>query len=311
MASGDWVALGSAIVAAVALVVSGLAYRQQRVTQRRTDEQQLNDLIEKLEKGLADVSRPQGTMAFETYATENAAKLTSLLGQAVQAKELIDRSGIRPDWFQSMVLAYAFSEAWDLPGAIDYWKRAVEISKPEQQEADREPDHQPYIRSLAARAEFYYNRGLKNGTDGGEGDWTMARDDYDAALKLLLADPDKQGPDLSRQQAASLLVYQAGLELNMVGDDAKGVGLIGEAFTQADKIAVEWRRLTTLQNLGDCVVMFQGKLIRKRDLITPVAEELKRRQVDVARLPARVANLLSHPPGSNLDQPTSQYGATA
>jgi len=310
MASGDWIALGSAIVAAVALVVAGLAYSQQRVTQRRTDEQQLNDLIEKLEKSLADVSRPRGTMAFETYATENAAKLAGLLGQAIEAKKLIDRSGIHPDWFQCMVLAYAFTQAWDPASAIGYWQRAVEISSPEHQEADRKPDHQAYIHSLVARAEFYYNRGLKNGAEGGEDDWQSARDDYDAALELLLADPDKQGPDPAMQQAATFRAYQAGFEFNMVGDDAKGVSLIGEAFTYADAIAVEWRRLTALQNVGDCIGMFQGRLIRQRDLITPIAAELKRRKVDAARLPAGLANLLEHPPGSNLGQP-GQYGATA
>jgi len=311
MASGDWIALGSAIVAVVALAVAGLAYRQQRVTQRRTDEQQLNDLIEKLQDGLAGVSRPQGTMAFEAYATENAAKLAGLLGQAIEAKELIHGSGIRPNWFQSMVLAYSFSQAWDPAAAIEYWKNAVDVSKPEHQEAGRKPDYQAYIHSLAARAEFYYNRGLKNGTDGGKDDWQRARDDYDAALKLLLNDPDKQGPDLSRQQAASFLVGQAGFELSMVADKAKAVNLIADAFGQADSIAVEWRRVTALQNIGDCIVMMQGRLTPKPDLVTPVAAELNRRQVDISRFPDRVATLLLPAPGSNPDRPATHYGAKA
>ena len=141
--SGELIALGSALVSAVALAVSGFAYRFQREAQGRTDEQQLNDLIQKLQDGLASFNRPQGSFTVEAYAT-NATALAGLHGHAIAAKKLIERSGIEPDWFQSMVLAYAFTQAWDAASAIDYWERAVEISKPEHQVPGRKPHYQAF-----------------------------------------------------------------------------------------------------------------------------------------------------------------------
>ena len=127
MGSGDWISLGSAIVAAVALVASGYTYRLQQKTEGRTAEQELNDLVEKLQEGLASLNRPQGSFTFETYALDNAATMAGLHGHAIEAEKLLERSGIEPDWFQSMILAYAFTQVWDPAGAIDYWERAVEV----------------------------------------------------------------------------------------------------------------------------------------------------------------------------------------
>jgi len=316
MGSGDLISLGSAIVAAVALAVSGFAYRLQRETQGRTDEQQLNDLIEKLQGGLASFSRPQGSFSFEAYAT-NATALAGLHGHAIAAKKLIKHSGIEPDWFQSMVLAYAFSMAWDAASAIDYWERAVEVSTPEHQVPGQEPHYQAYIHSLTARAEFYYNRGRKNGR---QDDWQLARDDYETALRELLRDPDGQGPDLARQQATSILVYQAGLELNMAGDDAKAIANISEAFVQANSIVVPWRRHKALESTAGLVGMLQQQMLQQqmlqpRDLLRPVAAELARQKVDIDKFPASVVALLTLPPDGGPEvaagQPTELYGATS
>ena len=312
MGSGDWLALGSAIVAAVALMVSGYTYRLQRKTEGRTAEQELNDLIEKLQDGLTSLNRPQGSFTFETYAVENAAALAGLHGHAIEAEKLLGRSGIEPDWFQSMILAYAFTQAWDPAGAIDYWKRAVEVSKPEHQPPGHKKQYAAYIRSLSARAEFYYNRGQKNDQ---RDDWQLARDDYGTALRELLRDPDRQGPDLAKQLATSILVYQAGLELNMVGDDAMAITFIGEAFVQADSIIVPWRRLKALEYAGNFVSLLQQKVLPPRDLLTPVATELSRRKVEIDKFPASVLALWTLPPdggvGAAAGQPTKLYGATS
>jgi hypothetical protein len=311
MGSGELIALGSSIVAAVALAVSGLAYRLQRETQGRTDEQQLNDLIEKLQDGVASINRPKGSFTFEAYAT-NAAALAGLHGHAIAAKKLIERSGIEPDWFQSMVLAYAFTMAWDAASAIDYWERAVEVSKPEHQLPGHKPHYQAYFHSLTSRAEFYYNRGRKNGQ---QDDWQLARDDYETVRRELLKDPDEQGPDLARQQAASMLVYQAGFELNMVGDDAKAIAIISDAFVQANSIVVPWRRQKALESTASFVSMLPQQMLQPRDLLTPITAELARQKVDIDKFPASVVALLTLPPdggpGMAAGQPPELYGATS
>ena len=311
MGSGELIALGSAIVAAVALAVSGFAYRLQREAQGRTDEQQLNDLIQKLQDSLASISRPQGSFTFEAYAT-NVAAQASLHGHAIAAKKLIERSGIEPDWFQSMVLAYAFTQVWDAASAIDYWERAVEVSKPEHQVPGRKPNYQAYFHSLTARAEFYYNRGRKNGQ---QDDWQLARDDYETVVRELLKDPDGQGPDLARQQAASVLVYQAGFELNMVGDDARAIANISEAFVQADSVVVPWRRHRALESTASFVGIHQQQMLQPRDLLTPILAELARREVDINKFPASVVALLTLPPdggpGVAEGQSAELYGAAS
>jgi hypothetical protein len=284
MASGGWITLASAVVAAVALVVSGFAYRLQHESQGRTDEDQLNDLIEKIQQGLASLAslnQPQGAFAFEATASGNATTLTGLQGHAIEAKKLIEQSGIEPDWFQCMILAYAFTQAWDYAGALYYWERAVEVSNPEHQAHLHKPQHQAHIRSLLARAEFYYNRGRKGGQ---KDDWQLARDDYDAALRELLKDPDGQGPDLAAQQATSIRVSQAGFELN-TGDDAFAIGFIADAFVYAKSIVVPWRRMIALQYTDGFVGMLQRKVLPPRDLFTPVAAELSRRKVKIEEFP--------------------------
>lgn len=311
MGSGELIALGSAVVAAVALAVSGFAYRLQREAQGRTDEQQLNDLIQKLQDGLASFNRPQGSFTFEAYAT-NATALAGLHGHAIAAKKLIERSGIEPDWFQSMVLAYAFTQAWDAASAIDYWERAVEVSKPEHQVPGRKPHYQAYFHSLTARAEFYYNRGRKKGQ---QDDLQLARDDYETVVRELLKDPDGQGPDLARQQAASVLVYQAGFELNMAGDDARAIANISEAFVQANSVVVPWRRHKALESTASFVSMLQQQMLQPRDLLTPIAAELARREVDIDKFPASVVAFLALPPdggpGVAAGQSAELYGATS
>jgi tetratricopeptide (TPR) repeat protein len=311
MGSGELIALGSAVVAAVALAVSGFAYRLQREAQGRTDEQQLNDLIEKLQDGLASFNRPQGSFTIEAYAT-NATALVGLHGHAIAARKLIERSGIEPDWFQSMVLAVAFTQAWDVASAIDYWGRAVEVSKPEHQAPGHKPHYQAYFRSLAARAEFYYNRGRKNGR---QDDWQLARDDYETVVRELLKDPDGQGLDQSRQQAASVLVYQAGFELNMVGDDARAIACISEAFVQANSVVVPWRRHRALESIASFVSILQQQMLQPRDLLTPIVAELARREVDIDKFPASVVALLTLPPdggsGGAAGQSAELYGAAS
>jgi hypothetical protein len=305
MTSGDWIALGSVGVSMVAFALASIAYRQQKrasaaseaaaaTAQVSTDEQNLNDLIDKIQAGLATLSQGpstlsqgQSTFKLENVVAESTA-MAALQGQALEARRLIERSHITLDWFQNMVLAYAFSQIWDPAGAIPYWNGAVDGAK----------TPQAHIRGLTARAEFYYNRGLGD-------DWDLAREDYKEALRELRADPDQQGPDLVAQQASGMQNYQAGFEFN-VGNDAMAVGLVADAFTDANAIGAPWRRLAALERLGNLVLVLQQKVIPPRNVLGPVAAELSRRGILPSTFPPATAALLSAPP--NGSQASGLYG---
>src|SRR6516164_1405135 len=98
MGLGDWIALAAAIFAGISGAAAVIAYRLQRRTQATSDETQLNDLVEKMEKALGSLDTGR-TMTLKTFAANNVA-LVSLRGQALEATKVIGRPGIEPDWFQ-------------------------------------------------------------------------------------------------------------------------------------------------------------------------------------------------------------------
>lgn len=291
MASGDWIAVGAVIVAIVACVVSVITYRLQERTQATSDEEQLNDLIEKIQGGLASLNGSGPAMTTDAYAA-NGVTLGTLRGQALEARKLMDRAHISPDWFQSVVLAYAFSQAWDPAGALAYWDRAVEVSS-------GRGNFQAHISSLEARGTFYYRRGR-------DGDWPKARDDFAAALGDLRTDPEQQGPDLVAQQTAGLLLSQASFELDIGAEAQRIVDLVTEAFATANVIAAPWRRMEALTFVGTLALALQRKGLP--ELLAKVAAELSRRGVGPDRFPADTAALLSLPPDGSLFAPADQPG---
>jgi len=275
MASADWIALAAAIFAGISGVAAVIAYRLQRRTQATSDEQQVNDLIEKMEKALGSLDTSRA-MTLKTLAANNVA-LISLRGQALEARKVIGRAGIAPDWFQNMILAYAFSQTWDLAGAIPYWDGAVSV-------ALASGDHPAYFGSLVARAQFYYNRGLSN-------DWDLARRDFKTAIDEILKDPDRQGHDLAAQQAAMLCLQQAGFELDAEGETA-AASLIAQAFTTANTIRAPWRKQTVLKALGDLVRELQHTS-GPPDLLSHVAADLKQAAPGLEAFPKDIAAMLA------------------
>jgi hypothetical protein len=272
MSYADWMALAAAIFAGLSGASAVVAYLLQRRTQATSDENQVNDLIEKMQKALADLDASR-TITAEKFAANNVA-LARLRGLALEARKVITRARIKPDWFQNMVLAYAFSQTGDLKSADPYWQGAVTA-------ALASNNHPAHVSSLAARAEFYYNRHLDN-------DWELAREDFNAAKNELDNDPDRQGPDLTAQQVAVLLLQQAAFELDAEGQST-AVPLIVAAFMKANTIGAQWRRRTVLKNLGDLVAGTQQKA-GFPDLLQQVAAELSQRDPDIAAmLPAAFA----------------------
>jgi len=275
MSSGDWIALGAALFAAGSCVVAIVAYRLQRRTQASSDEQQLNELIQKMQDGLAELN-PGRSVTLQAFAA-NSVSLTSLRGQALEARKVIDRAGIKPDWFQNMILALAFSQTWDLASANPYWDGAVTA-------ASATGNHPAHISSLAARAQFYYNRGLND-------DWDLARTDFETALHELRADPDGQGPDLAAEQVATMLLRQAGFELDAQGERG-AVPLVAEAFAVANSIAARWRQRNVLKALGNLVLELQ-QTMGFPSLLRDVADELSRQEGGLHAFPDETAAVLS------------------
>jgi hypothetical protein len=242
MASGDWIALGAAIVATVASVVAVIAYRLQVRTQATSDEQQLNELIEKIQGGLANLDKLSSAITLDSFAASGVT-LTSLRGQALEAKKLIGRASIEPDWFQNMILGYAFTQVWEPKAAKTYWDDAV--SSTSGGEA-----HQAHVSSLEARANFFYSRGLKD-------DWQNARKDFKNARGELLKDPEGQGPDLAAEQVALMFLRQATFELKAEGETA-AAALGADAFLAANSIGAQWRKRHALKAIGNLVLELRG-----------------------------------------------------
>jgi hypothetical protein len=295
MASGDWIALGAAIIATVACVVSVITYRLQDRTQATSDEQQLNELIEKIQGSLANLDKLSSALTLESFAASGVT-LTSLRGQALEAKKLTERAQIEPDWFQSMILAYAFTQAWDPKAAKMYWDDAVSSTS-------GSDTHQAHVTSLEARANFYYSRGL-------EDDWQKAREDFEDARDELLEDPDGQGPDLAVEQVALMLLRQAALELKAEGEMA-AAAFAANAFIAANSIGVRWRKRHALKVIGNLLLELQQRE-GIPELLGKVAAELSRQGVEVEEFPDAAAGLLSLPPDgalfASMDQPAALDG---
>jgi hypothetical protein len=215
--------------------------------------------------------------------------MVSLLGLGLEARRLARQAKLEPDWFQSMILAYAFTQVWDTATASEYWTRMVRLAD----------THQSRIRSLVSRADFYYNRGLAD-------DWDRGRQDFDAAVKVLEEDPDSQGAALVKEQVASLRVRQGGMEL-MIGATDRAVACDADAFQLSNAIDVSWRKQRSLTTAA-MLVSQQQQHAAGQDLFNLIGDELRRRDVVLAELPASLTPLLSaHLPGGE-GQPSRLYG---
>jgi hypothetical protein len=282
MSSTDWISLAGVIVAIVAFAVAAFTYQLAKRTQLTSDEQQFNDLIEKIqasfatsqaaERSMVGSATGSGQFTLENYAA-NSTTLARLQGLALEARKLAERAGLEPDWFQSTVLGYAFTEVWDNAGAAPYWSRAVDAAK----------THQSLVRALASRAAFYYNRGMADDLD-------LARKDFTRALDELKADPDRQGPDLAAEQMVQLGLAQAEMEL-MTGHLPPAVNLVVDAFLESNAVTTAWRKQRALMLVSGFVL--QQKIVPTQYLLQGVRTELARRDVAPDKFPDATAALLS------------------
>lgn len=280
MSSAEWISLASVIVAGIALGVSGFTYYLQKRAGASSDENAFYSLIEEIEKQLGTLNIPHGAITPDVYATSNAA-LGALHGLAVEAKKTSGKAEIEPDWYQSMILAFAFSQVWDLPAAIYYWERAVRESEENQNESAQ-------VRSLLARGAFFYNRNHDN-------DWQSARGDFSKAVEKLHADPNHQGIDMAAAQIASTLGTQAGFELWIelgTGGHHESERLIADAFEATSKITALWRRQVTLQYI--IPPLLSHPAASGQEVFKCVTAELSRRGVTTDKFSSTIDDLLAN-----------------
>jgi hypothetical protein len=294
MSATDWIALVGVVVSVVAFAIAARAYQLQKRSQGTSDEGQLNDLVEKIQDRLAGMGGSL-EVTMKSFSADNAA-LAGVQGLALEARKLSERAGIEPDWFQSMVLATAFGQVWDLAGAAPYLRRAVDIAK----------THQSRIRSLTSRAMFYYMRGQ-------DADLELARQDFKTARDELRKDPDQQGPDLATEQAAALRLAQAECEL-MMEHRARAVDLVVDAFLEANTLHAAWRRKRAV-GLALAFVLEQ-QIVPTHELLPSVRAALLDRDARPDSFPDNAKALFMAPADSSAasgssapGQPAGLYGA--
>ena len=199
MASADWVALGGLIVSCFAFAVSFVAFRLQRRTAESDNEKELADQIVAILSYLAQfgpqptdpaanadgAAPPAASMeAFVKASNINAALQTLLL----RVGALITSTGVRPDWYQNLVLASAAVQIGEPVMAGPYAEEAVDLARhAEDRGWNAQAAAVAQMFSLQVRANFYYNRGRPE-------DVEAARADFKEARRLVRDIRHEQGP---------------------------------------------------------------------------------------------------------------------
>ena len=163
--------------------------------------------------------------AFAKASNINAALQTLLL----RIGALIDSTGVRPDWYQNLVLASAAVQIGEPVMACPYAEEAVNLARHAQ-------DHgwnagiaaMAQMSSLQVRANFYYNRGRPE-------DVEAARADLKEARKLVRDIRHDQGPYATISRLVELYVRQADFELDL-GDHENSAAVMAKACHEWQEI---------------------------------------------------------------------------
>ena len=123
MSAGDWISFGRALVALAALGIAARSYQLSKTTQESDDVKQFGDLVQKTQDALAKLPQTT-TFDTESYAT-NGATLAAIQVYALDAHQLVVDQKVKPNSFDSVVLAFAFTQLWDGATAITYWNGAL------------------------------------------------------------------------------------------------------------------------------------------------------------------------------------------
>lgn len=261
MSSSDWVALGGLLVSCLAFAVSFVAYRLQEKTAKSDNEKELADQIAAIQAHLAEPN-PTAQPGYVTAATTQAASQEAIAKASstnaalqmlvVRVGNLIESTGVKPDWYQNLVLASAAVRIGDQVMARPYAEAAVSLaSRPEDRGWSAETAAAAQMLSLLVRANFLYNRGHPE-------DVKAAREDYEQAGKLVRKVRHEQGPFMTAGRLAELYVRQAEFELDL-GHDERAAGLMARACHEWQEARVP----AAQQSIGNLIWSFvtaQGRV---------------------------------------------------
>jgi hypothetical protein len=231
MSSSDWVALGGLLLSCLAFAVSFVAYKLQQKTAKSDNEKELADQIAAVQTHLAEpnftAQAGYVTAATARAVSQEAIAKASSTNAALQmlvlrVGNLIESTGVTPDWYQNLVLASAAVRIGDQVMASPYVTAAVRLARqPEDRGWNAETAAAAQMLSLQVRANFFYNRGHPE-------DVTAAREDYERARELVLNVRPQQGPFMTAGRLAELYVRQTEFELDL-GYDDRAVDLMAKA----------------------------------------------------------------------------------
>jgi hypothetical protein len=176
MSSSDWVALGGLLLSCLAFAVSFVAYQLQEKTAKSDNEKELADQIAAVQTHLAEpnftAQAGYVTAATARAVSQEAIAKASSTNAALQmlvlrVGNLIESTGVTPDWYQNLVLASAAVRIGDQVMASPYVKAAVRLARqPEDRGWNAETAAAAQMLSLQVRANFFYNRGPGAGAAG-------------------------------------------------------------------------------------------------------------------------------------------------
>jgi len=231
MSSSDWVALGGLLLSCLAFAVSFVAYKLQQRTAKSDNEKELADQIAAVQTHLAEpnftAQAGYVTAATARAVSQEAIAKASSTNAALQmlvlrVGNLIESTGVTPDWYQNLVLASAAVRIGDQVMASPYVTAAVRLARqPEDRGWNAETAAAAQMLSLQVRANFFYNRGHPE-------DVKAAREDFDQARELVLNVRQQQGPFMTAGRLAELYVRKTEFELDL-GYDDRAVGLMAKA----------------------------------------------------------------------------------
>jgi hypothetical protein len=239
MSAGDWIAVGSAVVAVVTALVMYRQLAAQRASAKEDLQDQFDGLISTLaglQATFAETSVPGLVSAGSPQAAKQLGlgnQLQVVGGQAEQMLHPPKESDPTPSlsWYSAWILAQTCEMTWHVGQAKGYWDEAIERAK-------QEKAPQAQISSLMGRARHFFNRNDENENDSESG-----RQDYLAALDLL--DPLELGHDANFHQKAAIH-YELMIAEQSVNNTAGAVHNAWECWRAVSQIRTPWRYLGCL-----------------------------------------------------------------
>jgi hypothetical protein len=246
MNASAWIAAISAFVAALAFAASRSALKLQRVQAQDSIRQEFDDIIHQLGSALGRITpdaQPGGPGAESRPASAAVGELQTLVLRADEMlhpdlppapaqgwRRLIFRRDPHavpptPSWYDILIMAYAFTQVWDMKRAESYWRAAAAI-------ADKDPGigSHAQINTLRSIGSFYYSKNH---------DLAAARASFDQAMTILK--PDIDGPELTHDGNYLTRFIQAQAE-DQVGNTAQAAENLRLAWAESIQVQATWRR---------------------------------------------------------------------